>query len=111
MSINSDLLKEAIADARRDMIARLDNTPTIHVVIGNTLAEAKAFKKDHRCSRCYDKVRHFTKNGVGLRGQSFNDVNYVHVLTDDAVVWRDIVLIISCSPKFSGPIWTYFQRK
>ena len=109
-TIDNNLLKVAIAEARIATEERLRNTPTIHVVVADTLEKAREFKKDHHCSRCYDKVRHFSPKS-SLRGQSFNGVNYVHVLTDNPEVWRDIVMIIKSSPEFYGPIWTYFQRK
>lgn len=108
--MDANLFKEAVAEARRETIERLRNTPTIHVVIAETLAEGKAFKQDHRCDRCYDKVRYFSVKSPP-RGQLFDDVNYVHVLTDNADLWRDILLTVKYSKKFSGPIWTYFQRK
>lgn len=103
-------LQLAIEEAMHEAAEKMRNTPTIHVVIADTLEQGKAFKQDHRCSRCYDKVRYFSVKSPP-RGQLFDDVNYIHVLTDNPELWRDILLTVKFSKKFSGPIWTYFQRK
>ena len=110
MSIESDLFKVAMEEAKRERQSR-GPTKEFHVVIADTMAEAKSKMSNHHCSRCWQEIRYYTAgNKNALRGQCFDDVTAIHVYTFDLIIWRDLAMCLEFS-KFSGPIWVKARKR
>lgn len=110
MSIDNFLLQEAINEAKRERQSR-GPTKEFHVVIADTMAEAKSKMSNHHCSRCWHEIRYYTAgNKNALRGQCFDDVTAIHVYTFDLIIWRDLAMCLEFS-KFSGPIYTHARKR
>lgn len=103
--MDPNLIKECIEEARRERMSRGPDKE-IHVVICKTHEQGKKFMTNHKCSRCWHEVKYYSTSN-SLRGMLFNDVEAIHVIHYDPILWRDLGMCLAASHDFDGPIYTH----
>jgi len=107
--MNSDLLKEAIAEAKAYRETHIYDDPEVHVGVADTLKEAKNIGGGCQCSRCRTVTRAFSTS-KSLRGQNFKGVSAFYVSTENPILWRNLLMCMAESD-ISGPIFYIPSKK